>query len=804
MIHVNRSKTVPDAFKSKEILRDKKLYEEFYRQPFEKRAQLRVRSKNTVGDTIGTINAVAVQFKYKCAFCETSLHKDRIVVDSFRPRVNARGLHKDSSQDHYWWLSYEWRNKYAICRDCNEYKATWFPVKGKRAAIKTPYLGIIKTEDSLLIDPCNDYPEEHLHYNNDGKAVSRTEKGEVTIEILKLNRTNLVHKRKEAIEDILDIILKAQNAWKKYNRTKLFTTSQTEKLADLFSFLKNYLLPHPEEEFIAVKRQYVIEFLHNNPDMLAHMDFWRKYSRGQDSQALKEIHECIKFFSDVFDIKKQTQFTYKTSFITGESNVQKKVAAVKKAAPKKAASTSRQTTSEQSSTIQPQQIAPAHVNKQISDSIQANWNYPERIEISNFKSIHSLEIKFITQNNDLINPVTASSPNLSTTEVGKPWKLLLGENGVGKSSILQAIALALAGNDYIKQLNPNPNEILTHGTKSGHVRIYMVGSDEPIELKYTGGKNGYIKSTLNHSKINLLGYGSTRMLPKGNILKPESVSGTVRVKNLFDYSVSLVDVNKWLMQIDKKTFDRVGLALKDLLNLPEDDHYFIKGRNGIYFSKRKETLYELSEGYRSVIALAIDIMKSLSKENSAYDVAEGIVLIDEISSHLHPRWQMRIVRAFRKCFPKLYFIVCSHDPLSLKGLRENEVLLLKRDSDDNVIGIDNLPNPSEHTAEQLLTSEFFGLNSTIDPDLEMKFNTYHYLLSKDKRTKTEEEQLLSFRELLKPKIHLGNTLREELFYNIIDASLQENKVNNYNTSRADLVKDVKAKANGLMEKLNKN
>ena len=82
-----------------------------------------------------------------------------------------------------------------------------------------------------------------------------------------------------------------------------------------------------------------------------------------------------------------------------------------------------------------------------------------------------------------------------------------------------------------------------------------------------------------------------------------------------------------------------------------------------------------------------------------------------------------------------------------------------------------------------------------------------YLISVWREAKnvfTEEEQLLSFRELLKPKIHLGNTLREELFYNIIDASLQENKVNNYNTSRADLVKDVKAKANGLMEKLNKN
>jgi len=539
------------------------------------------------------------------------------------------------------------------------------------------------------------------------------------------------------------------------------------------------------------------------------MEFWRKFSKTQDSPSFRQIHESIKFFNSVCDERKEKQFTFKASFIIKEIEIRKKSKAVKvpKSKTKKAtpelSESDKLVKKEADKIIQSSEATNKYASKYLSTSIQSHWNYPEKIEIYNFKSITSLEIQFINpEKMELIKQQnTSTARNVQITEEGKPWKLLLGENGVGKSSILQAIALTLAGNSYIRKLNPDPIEILTHGTKSGFVRIHMVGSDEPIELKFKGGKNAFIKSSLNISKINLLGYGSTRVLPKGNVLKPESVSGSVKVKNLFDYSVSLTNVNEWLLKIDKKTFNRVGLALKDLLNRQDDDNYFIRNKGRIYFSRKKETLYELSEGYRSVIALAIDIMKSLNKENTTYDVAEGIVLIDEISSHLHPSWQMRIVKAFRKCFPRLYFIVCSHDPLSLKGLRENEVLLLKRDEEDNVRGIDNLPNPSEQTAEQLLTSEFFGLNSTIDPDLEIQFNTYHNLLSKEKRTKPEENQLNGLRDILKPKIHLGNTLREELFYNIIDTSIQENKKNNYKTNRKELAKNVKQKASGLLEKL---
>jgi predicted ATP-binding protein involved in virulence len=432
--------------------------------------------------------------------------------------------------------------------------------------------------------------------------------------------------------------------------------------------------------------------------------------------------------------------------------------------------------------------------------------YPEKVEIRNFKSIATLQFDFKVPEPELqFLGMTIISHN-------EPWKFLLGENGVGKSSILQAIALVLAGDEYVKKMQIDPADILRHGTKKGWVKIWFSGREEPAFLQFDSKS---LHSNFKTGTINVLGYGSTRVLPKPNSsLQPEEHTSSAKIRNLFDYSVSLADVRQWMLTIDTALFDKVARALKDVLDLPSTKTYFIRKSDQIYFSESGETLHQLSEGYRSVIALAVDIMKSLSddihpldsavsKKMPGYDAMEGIVLVDEISSHLHPRWQMRIVRAFRKAFPKLQFIVTSHDPLSLKGIENGEVLLLRKQPDDIVIGIENLPNPAELRAEQLLTSEFFGLSSTLDPDLEIQFNTYHYLLAKTKRTANEKKQLEELTQLLKGKQHLGDTLREEIMYKVIDSRLAQNAKTNNPVGREELCDDTKKEVIDLWDKLYK-
>jgi uncharacterized protein (TIGR02646 family) len=384
-----------------------------------------------------------------------------------------------------------------------------------------------------------------------------------------------------------------------------------------------------------------------------------------------------------------------------------------------------------------------------------------KIEVMNFKSIERLEVEF---------PKGGKSKD--------PWVMLLGENGVGKSSFLQAIALTLMGNTYMNKLGIKPKDILRHGEHVGYVKIHREGQN-PIELHFT---NNRLESSIQKPQSFLLGYGSTRLFATKKV-KAEKTSGMVRAQNLFNPFCPL-HAEDWLVNLserDNKKFDFACRALKSLLikELEDPKIRFIVRDTEIYLhysdKKRKpDQLDELSDGFKSIIALACDMMEALMIKSNTMEVAEGIVLIDEIGTHLHPRWKMRVVNSFRRAFPRMQFIVTTHDPLCLKGLKEGEVIVLTR-KNNRVEKIINLPDPGAYRADQLLSSRFFGLNSTIDADLENDFNNYYYLLSLAKHTKSQELQLSQLKEKLKDKNHLGDSLREELALTAADKILSEEK-----------------------------
>ena len=70
--------------------------------------------------------------------------------------------------------------------------------------------------------------------------------------------------------------------------------------------------------------------------------------------------------------------------------------------------------------------------------------------------------------------------------------------------------------------------------------------------------------------------------------------------------------------------------------------------------------------------------------------------------------------------------------------------------------------------DQLLTSEFFGLNSTVDPDMEALFDEYYALLAMRERTAEEQQRLDALKDELKDKRHLGVTLRDNLMFEAVD------------------------------------
>ena len=112
-------------------------------------------------------------------------------------------------------------------------------------------------------------------------------------------------------------------------------------------------------------------------------------------------------------------------------------------------------------------------------------------------------------------------------------------------------------------------------------------------------------------------------------------------------------------------------------------------------------LRNLSDGYKSIIRLAADIAYRAIKLNPhlgerAVIETEGIVMIDEIDMHLHPKWQRHIVDDLKRTFPKIQFIVTTHSPFIIQSLKADEVISL----DSEIINEDPFTKSIEEIAEQ--------------------------------------------------------------------------------------------------------
>jgi uncharacterized protein (TIGR02646 family) len=702
MIHIKRM-AEPDYFKSPPMRKEFDAAKDFYEIPPESRGQRRFEFKAYRHAKIR--EPLVLNFNNKCAICETPLIRSSGEMDHLRPKGGSYNLNKKFDPDHYWWLCYEWRNHYILCNICSRSKKNNFPVEGKRCRLLAPYEEVLR-ERSLLVDPCNDRPEEHFRFNKDGSITPLTKKGETTIEIFALHRVNLVSERKKIATRAMNICNAVENVSKNLRRKEEANSSIKVTLKKISESAQK--MCDPTAPFSAVA--------------MSIFDNWERTSRH--GILLRDLTVGrSRLFNPVSG--KIMPIKVPTKFVRG--SVRKK---------------------------EPQKL------------------FLQKAMIKNFKSIEDLTIQFPSY--EVVREMSQSSE--TTHDQYEPWLMLLGENGVGKSSFLQAMALTLMGKNYLKRVKLKADNILRHNTKSGFVKIYHEQSIRPISIKFSRG--GVIISNYETPNSYLLGYGSTR-LPPTKLMKEEKVFRKIKVKNMFSPDVSLADSCEFILDVHKRSvkskkfetlFHAIGRAIRDLLLLTGTeemkviDHevYIDRGELG------KDKLEELSDGYKSIVALTVDIIKTLWKDNAMFDAAQGIVLLDEIGTHLHPRWRMQVVKKFRNVFPSLQFIVTTHDPLCLRGLKKGEIIVFDRQADRKVFVIDDLPDSSEYRVDQLLTSPFFGLYSVVDPALEKEFNEYYSLLRKAQPSDEEKERIKVLQNDLQPKLHIGNSWREELIYKAVD------------------------------------
>ena len=309
------------------------------------------------------------------------------------------------------------------------------------------------------------------------------------------------------------------------------------------------------------------------------------------------------------------------------------------------------------------------------------------------------------------------------------FTVLIGDNGSGKSSILDAIAIAI-GTILLKTNTPfGINGQKSRPLLDNEVRKVMMSSEniEYMSVKLAGEfsyKEQILEweRTKTRSAKSLLRREAKELVELGkqfieNVDKPfnlpvfayystsRSIGSTPRKisyqrldSRLSGYAYCLdtksanLSFKSWFKTFednalkfnkDKTLYNAFSEALSLMVNDWTQIHYHwgLDDIIGLREDGSWLPMRDLSDGYKGILKLAADIAYRSIKLNphlgaKAVEETEGIVLIDELDIHLHPKWQQKIIADLKNTFPKIQFITTTHSPFIVQSLKANEILNL--------------------------------------------------------------------------------------------------------------------------------
>jgi predicted ATP-binding protein involved in virulence len=349
----------------------------------------------------------------------------------------------------------------------------------------------------------------------------------------------------------------------------------------------------------------------------------------------------------------------------------------------------------------------------------------DRLDIKNFKRFDELSLDLHPQ-----------------------FTLLVGDNGAGKTSVLDALAIA-AGvwlvhppDSTLANSGRNilPNEIRLEPISEGDRTQFV--ERKPVVIRAVGqiaGKDiewarqvreGGVRTTNSDAKEALSRieeffkrdqdgeqilvpivayYGAGRAwLPSKSRADKADANGPARrweaFYDCFEERIRLGDLRRWF-QREAIAFANRGGSWRPgyqvvkgaiLRCIPEaGDLWFDGDRADIVLTMDgvPQPFHNLSAGQKMMVALIADIAIKAVTQN-AYLVPEdeleqgheslpillqetpGLVLIDEIDTHLHPKWQRRVVNDLKETFPSIQFVCTSHSPFVIQSLAPGELRTL--------------------------------------------------------------------------------------------------------------------------------
>lgn len=361
-----------------------------------------------------------------------------------------------------------------------------------------------------------------------------------------------------------------------------------------------------------------------------------------------------------------------------------------------------------------------------------------KLHLKNFRQFEDLEINFSKTSNIAV---------------------FIGENGCGKSTVLDAISKMLAQfirqqyymeyknqNSYLNKEDSNLNNTdniyveLRFSTenkdlyiKNGDVYRSGITYDSNIQIDYDKDIFYFITAYRNNADRMVFQTNNGNFLDS---IAEENRMNRIenQVADIYETALNIIltDITstrkpfeEWFLQLENTELQTIfdtknfNYRLPELQifrntiktfynNLSETNFEQLKGnrekggkimdlatqwvelKKGNIFLK----LNQLSTGEQAMLMLVTDITRRLllvapNLEN--IEQQSGIVLIDEIDQHLHPKWQRRILPALAKTFPNVQFIVTTHSPQVLSGAPNGSVFGLKDGKvyHENTFGRDN-------------------------------------------------------------------------------------------------------------------
>ncbi len=327
----------------------------------------------------------------------------------------------------------------------------------------------------------------------------------------------------------------------------------------------------------------------------------------------------------------------------------------------------------------------------------------KRIEMNSFRGIGDMKLEF-----------QEKEPNV-----------IIGINGVGKSSILECIAILLSR--YTKPVQypttsgrlfqeadistgseETSNEI-TVSTASCEV-TWCLSKQRKKRSKTAGSDLSELRNFIeetheslkNDSEFNLpviVHYGVNRAVLEIP-LRGRKKNSNDRV-SAYEESLDSVQINfnsffQWFRKLEdlenEQRLDDSNFVNHQLEAVRQAIYSLITGLSNLRIRRsplrmtvkkqdRELNVNQLSDGEKCLLAMVGDLARRLAIANPGLDdplLGEGIVLIDEIELHLHPRWQRDIIPALKKTFPNCQFIITTHSPQVISHVHPEGVFILER------------------------------------------------------------------------------------------------------------------------------